>query len=194
MKTVSAAFLCLLLAAHWTDDFEQSVARPLSLFRDDRNGTLGYVLFGLLLAAGGLMVHRLLRIQWFLDAATLLITAMLLGFVAATPSTDSNHLIVAFAILILLYVYFAVVFFRGESRWFWGHLAVPVLLVFATRLHSYGLWQKSLIVYFLLALNVEYHVVGDWLRTAGRRADKRPGLPRRETERRQKVYRLGRRE
>jgi hypothetical protein len=141
------------------------------------------------LAAGMILVQLLLRMQWYIDALVLLFATALLGFVAATPSLDSGHLLVAGVLLLSLYIYYALLFHRLESRWLWLHLPMPVLLLFLTRLHSYGLWQKSLILYFLVVISLQYSASKAWLETA----QSRPGpckLPKRDPQRRQKIYKL----
>jgi hypothetical protein len=190
MKPVFAAFLALFFYAHVQGDFDDAVARPLSMFRDRGEAWVGYALFALLLAAGVLLLWQLVRMRWFLDAAALLGIAAMLAVVAATPSVDTLHNSLAFLLLFLLWVYFGTVFYRCESRWLYVHITVPAVLVFVTRLHSYGLWQKSLILYYLLAVVVEHHLCSDWLRTARRSRGGYTPDPHRDTERRQKVFDL----
>lgn len=187
MKPVAVTFLVLFFYAHVQGDLDDAVRRPLSMFRDGGEVWLGYALFGLLLAAGGLLVRLMLRMRWFLDAAFLLGAAVMLGVVAATPSVGSLHNFLAFLLLFGLWVYFGTVFYRCESPWLYVHITLPAVLVFVTRLHSYGLWQKSMILYFLAAIVVQHHVCSGWLRTA-RRTRGGYTLPRRDRERRQKVY------
>jgi hypothetical protein len=187
MKPVFAAFLAIFFYAHVQGDLDDAVRRPLSMFRDDGAAWIGYALFALLMAAGGLVVWQMVRMRWFLDAAFLLAAAVMLGVVAATPSVDSLHNVLAFLLLILLWVYFGSVFYRCESAWLFVHIAVPAVLMFVTRLHSYGLWQKSMILYFLAAIVVQHHVCGGWLRTA--RLSRGGYTPARgDRERRQKVF------
>ena len=189
MRLVTLAFLVLLVLAHATGEGERALARPLSLFREEAGSPVGWVLFGLLLAAGMILVQLLLRLAWFLDAIVLLAATALLGFVAATPSLDADHMLIAGVLLLSLYIYYAVLFHRLESRWLWLHLPMPVLLLFFTRLHSYGLWQKSLILYFVCVINLQYSASKAWLETANSRRGLE-ALPKRETQRRQKIYKL----
>ena len=189
MKPVAAAFLLLLAYAHTRDDWNAAVARPMSMFRDGGDAWIGDALFGLLLAAGVLLLVQLVRLRWILDAAAVLGIAVMLAVVAATPSADTLHNFLAFLLLFLLYVYFATVFYRLESRWLYAHLTVPAVLVFVTRLHSYGLWQKSLILYYLFAVVLQHHLCSDWLRTAKKSRGGYTPAPR-DTERRQKVFDL----
>lgn len=187
MLIVSAAFVALLVWAHADGDWNLALAKPMSLFRDGADSTTGYWLFGLLLLIGAILMQLMVRLRLWLDAVVLLAAFVMLFVVAATKSTDPFHLFVAMSLLLLLYVYYAVLFYRLESRWFWGHLVAPVLIVLLTRLHSYGLWQKSLIAYYVLAMNLHYYTAAGWLRAS---KTERSGwrLPRRDNERRQKVY------
>ncbi|MCH8829191.1 MAG: hypothetical protein IID45_06395 [Planctomycetes bacterium] len=189
MKPVALAFVLLLTFAHLQGDWDAAIGRPLSLFRDDGNAWVGFWLFGLLLSAGLLLLWQLIRMKWWLDAAFLLGVAVMLAVVAATPSVDTLHYFTAFLLLFFLYIYFATVFYRCESYWLFVHLILPALLVFVTRLHSYGLWQKSLILYYLFAMVLQHHVCSGWLRSARR---SRGGFTpaRRDSQRRQKVFDL----
>lgn len=189
MRLVTGAFLALFVFAHTGGEGERALARPLSLFREEASSPVGWLLFGLLLAAGGILVRLLLRLGWFLDALMLLTATALLAFVAATPSLDAGHLYASGVLLLALYIYYATLFYRLESRWLWLHLAAPVLLLLATQLHSYGLWQKSLILYYLVAINLQYVASRKWLIAA--QTPRRTGeIPKRDTQQRQKVYKL----
>lgn len=191
MKTVSLAFVGLLIFVHATDDFAVALATPLSMFRDGPQATAGYLLFGLLLAAGIVLLQLLVRLHWWLDVAVLLATFGMLAYVARSPSVGLEHNVVALVLMFQVYVYYAFLFYRCESRWFWVHLFVPATIALATRMHSYGLWQKSLILYFLLAMNLQYHTFSQWRRK--RQSDGEPPAPPRpprDTERRQQVYTL----
>jgi len=160
VRLLSAAFLVLLLAAHdaaaGPDD---PLAYPLSALRDGPQAALGYCLFALLLAVGVVLIILADRADKGLDVVALGLAGALLVAVALTPSYGGLHALFAFSLLLLLYAYLAGLLFAAGSVWLVVHLAVPVLLVPATNYHSYGLWQKSLIVYFLLALNVRCHVL-----------------------------------
>ena len=189
MRLVTLAFLVLFVLAHASGDGERALARPLSLFREEAGNPIGWLLFGLLLAAGLILVQLLVRLGWFLDALMLLIVTALLGFVAATPSLDSGHLYASGVLLLSLYIYYAILFYRLESRWLWLHLAAPVLLLFLTQLHSYGLWQKSLILYYLLVISLQYSASKKWLKAA--QSPRRKGeIPKRDPQRKQKIYKL----
>jgi hypothetical protein len=184
MKLASLAFLTVLLIAHRAGDSAESLALPLSMFRDGAYRIFGYLLFGLLLAIAGLMLSRLHGACRDGDACLLGVVTIFLFLVAGTPSENFFHGFCSFVVLGLLFCYYAAVL-RGEGRiWMWVHLALPVLLLFATRFHSYGLWQKSLIVYFVLAVNVQHWMLSrspSGLSVTRRRSH---GSPRRDGRRR----------
>ena len=162
MKLASLAFVTCLSLAHLEGDFAKTLSLPLSMIRDGESWWVGYLLFGLLLLIAGLMLNRLRRDDLAVDACLVGVVAAFLFLVAVTPSQDGFHNFGSFVVLAVLFGYYAAVL-RGESAaWMFGHLAVPILLLFVTQFHSYGLWQKSLIVYFLLVINVH-----NWLLSRG---------------------------
>jgi hypothetical protein len=160
MKLTSLVFLVVLVFAHGTGVPSELLGLPLSLFREGPGALFGYILFGLLLVISALMIHALLRCRLPHHAGLFGLAALLLLFVAATPSANKFHLLASFVLFAVLYFYYAALLGVARTAWLWVHLTIPALLVLATQCHSYGLWQKSFIVYFLLAANVHQH----WLR------------------------------
>src|SRR5262249_50009816 len=79
-------------------------------------------------------------------------------------------------LLFLLYGYYAALLYSAGSVWLFPHLAVPMALLIATRCHSFGAWQKSLVLYFLFAANVHYHLLSHGL--PGRAAPSGRHVPR----------------
>jgi hypothetical protein len=156
MRLASLAFLVVLIVAHVTGDPVKILALPLSTFRDGPARPYGLLLFLLLLLTSFQMLRALHRAGRDGHAFYLGVAAFFLLLVALTRSEDGFHLLCSFVVLALLYVYYAVVLGKVGLVCQVGHLLVPLLLVGITQLHSYGLWQKSLIVYFLLAANGEY--------------------------------------
>lgn len=159
MKLASLAFVAVLLIAHLAGDSAESLALPLSMFRDGAYRIFGYLLFGLLLVIAGLMLMRLHGACRDGDACLLGVVTIFLFLVAATPSENGFHGFCSLVVLGLLFCYYAAVL-HGEGRiWMGGHLALPALLLLVligARCQSYGLWQKSLIVYFVLAVNIHH--------------------------------------
>jgi hypothetical protein len=129
------------------------------MFRDETYQPFGYLLFALLLVIAGQMLRTLHRAGLDGHACLLGVAAFFLLLVALTPSANAFHLLCSFVVLALLFGYYATVVNRVGRVWLWAHLTVPVLLVLATQCHSYGLWQKSLIAYFLLAVNVQHFLL-----------------------------------
>jgi hypothetical protein len=152
MQSATVLFLILLAAAHVGDP--GAVDRPLSLFREERP-VLGYTLFGLLALIGGLHLRTYYRLgrgrELFAPAASL----VLLAVIALTPSPQIGHNLAAFSLLGLVFGWYAVRLYRVASPWLYGHLAVPPILLLATLESSYGVWQKSIIIYLLLAANLD---------------------------------------
>jgi hypothetical protein len=159
LKLASLVFLLILLFAHLVGDATQLLRLPLSMFRDEYTAPVGYTLFALLLVIGGLMLITLLRSYRYGHVCFFALTALLLLLIALTPSENDFHLFCSIVLFVLLYGYYAWQLYEAESLCLWAHLAVPGLLLAATCCHSYGLWQKSFIVYFLLVINVHHHVL-----------------------------------
>jgi hypothetical protein len=168
MKALSLAFVAVLLLAHATGDSAKMLPLPLSMLREDAPASLGYGLFALLLLAGGLMILALRRAERHDHVCLFCLLACLLVLVALTPSEGAFHLLCSLVLLAVLYGYYGVLLRAAGGWWLWVHLAAPVLLLAATRFHSYGLWQKGFILYFLLAANVQHHRLTHGPRTAKR--------------------------
>ena len=165
MKLASLAFVVVLLIAHLAGGPDESLPLPLSMFRDGAYVNFGYLLFGLLLVICGLMLIRLGRAGRVVDAVILGFATVFLLLVAVTPSTDGFHILFSIVLLALLFFYYATVLNGEGALWMCAHLALPILLLVGTRFHSYGLWQKSLIIYFVLTVNVQH-----WMLSRGRMA------------------------
>src|SRR5262249_45437609 len=105
MKTLSAVFLLLLLAAHGGADGEVLLAMPLSMFRDGTVLLWGIALFTLLLAISGLYTFLLLRAKCEGEVLVAGFAAGLLVLVALTPSLGLLHGFCALTLLALLFAY-----------------------------------------------------------------------------------------
>jgi hypothetical protein len=170
MKLATLAFVLLLLSAHLAGDSAELVGQPLSMFRDGDQGWLGYLLFAVLLMISGLYLTALARVERLGEAAAAGLAAVLLAVVAATPSMGPFHIVCSLLLLALLLAYFALLLHRAEGPWLAAtHLAVPVALVGATGLHSYGLWQKAVITYIVAVTAVHHHLLGAPPRPRSRR-------------------------
>jgi hypothetical protein len=175
MKAAAAVFFWLLVFAHLAGDPVEMLALPLSPFRDGENAWLGYLLFAVLLLVGGLYVAALWRRsdraaryrrlyvaarQREGEAAVATLALALLLVVALTESWGLLHLTCSLLVLVLLYGYYALLLYRAGSAWFIAHVTMPILLLLATQGHSYGLWQKTFIVYCVLAAVIHHHLLG----------------------------------
>jgi hypothetical protein len=153
-------FFCLLLVGlHFLGGSEESLAIPLSMFRDNGDYYAGLALFALLLGIGGCLMLRMLQRQRLGDCFILVLTSILLLTVALTPSLNPFHIAVSIVLMGLLYVYYAAVLYHWKREWLWLYLSIPLLLGVAL-IHSYGLWQKSMILYFVASMNFQYVVLG----------------------------------
>jgi len=161
MKVAVLAFVLLLLGAHLGGDSGELVGQPLSMFRDGEQAWLGYALFYVLLLISGLYVKALKRADRVPEAAVAVGAALLLAVVAATPSWGAFHIVCSLLLLGLLISYYALLLHRAEGPLLAAvHLAVPLALVGATGLHSYGLWQKAVITYIVVVTAAHHHLLG----------------------------------
>jgi hypothetical protein len=151
MGIATVLFLILLAAAHVGDP--DAADRPLSLFREQRP-VVGYSLFGLLALVNGLHLRTYYRLGMGRELFAPAASTVLLAVVALTPSPDTGHTLAAFVLLGLVFGWYALRLYRVSSPWLIVHLAVPLLLVVHLA-SSYGAWQKLIIVYFLVAANID---------------------------------------
>jgi hypothetical protein len=166
LKLASAAFVLLLLGAHGVGDLNQRLGEPLSLLRDGEQGWLGYLLFVSLLLVGLSYTVALIRAGKEGEAVSAGLATLLLFLVAVTPSFQGFHLLCSFGLLLLLFRHFWRLLRESESLWLFPHMQAPLALVFVTGGHSYGLWQKGLILYIVVLSNIHHHLLGR--RLAGR--------------------------
>ena len=158
MKIPSAIFLLLLVYAHIVGDPQRLADRPLSLFRDHDRAWLGYSLFVALLLVGVFYAVSLARCRRWGQVTVASLAVLLLLAVAATPSWGELHLTCSLLLLVLLFAHYGLLLYFAESFWLVAHLAVPVGLAVATRFHSYGIWQKGFVVYFVIAAVIHHHL------------------------------------
>lgn len=182
MVLASLAFLTLLVHGHDWDD------KPLSMLRDGDQYLVGYTLFALLVLIGVVQTVPLIRLRRGIEAGISCLAVILLVIVAVTPSNDADHVLCSFVLLSLLFIYYAVVLYRGGSLWLIPHVAVPLVLSIAIPpLYSYGPWQKSLIIYFVVVANLHCYLT---CLEVAQRPTVRPATKGRPLFRRRKVYRL----
>jgi hypothetical protein len=188
MKLAALSFFLILMYVHWAGDLERAAEQPLSTFRDDSKSLLGYALFASLLLVGVLYVVALARSQREAEAIISAIGVLVLLAVAITPSTNSFHLLCSLLLFGLLFGYYAILLYRTERVLLLPHLIVPVALAFAIQFHSYGLWQKSFISYFIFLATVHHHVLTH--RRSGLNSSSASTSGRNLATKRRKVYRM----
>ena len=160
MKHASAAFALLLVAAHAAGDLDELLGQPLSVFREEPHAWLGYALFAALLAVGSLYTAALIRAGEENEAVTGALATLLLFVVAVTPSLQVLHVFCSLALLLLLFAHYGRLLRESQSPWLVLHVVVPFAVAMASGFHSYGLWQKSMILYFVALATVRHHLLG----------------------------------
>ncbi len=156
VKLLTLLFLAILTALHLCGDGEAG-PMPLSMARDGPVAVLGYLAFVPLVGIGPLMVTVSWKAgedgaAWFYALAT-----VVMGYIAVTPSEGTGHVFWSLVLPLLFYAYYARVLIEADSFGVFAHLAVPFVLVCVTL--NYGLWQKCLIIYFLIVANIHYQVL-----------------------------------
>ncbi len=187
MKLAAGTFLVVLVAAHLAGDPDQLLGMPLSMFRDTDPMWPGYLLFALLLLVGALYVRRLWRCGREPESFIAGLAGLLLLLVAATPSLDGGHLFCSALLFLLLYLYYGILLYRSRFVGLLLHLPAPIALAWVTGFHSYGLWQKTFIVYFVLAAAIHDHLLRNADPVPSVRMRRPRGAP---SSKRRKVYQL----
>jgi hypothetical protein len=155
MKVIFLALLGVLAALHWLEG-QSATALPLSMFWDGRHAGLGYLAFSLLILMGGVMTFAAYRCGDSITGTFYAVAMILLIAIAATPSFDSFHLFISLLLPFLFYAYYLTLLYSHVSFWMFLHLFVPLIVLLAIHYHSFGAWQKSMIIYFGLVANVHY--------------------------------------
>jgi hypothetical protein len=150
----------LLLAAHGAGHFKLCLAQPLSVFRDGEQAWLGYLLFAALLLVGLLYTRDLIRAGKEEEAVTAALAALLLFVVAVTPSLQAFHLLSSLLLLLLLFGHYWRLLRDSGGPWLILHSLAPFVLVLLSGCHSYGLWQKCMILYLVALANVRHYLLG----------------------------------
>ena len=160
MKFASLVFFAQLVLLHKCDA-PASFDWPMSAFRDGACAPLGYMLFvviGLVLFVYSIDLGR------FKDPIETVDTigfAFLVLAVAISPNRLLFHKTFTFIVLGLAYVFFAIQL-RSNRALMVAHICAPVLIAIGLRkglgFESYGLWQKTLISYFVCVATVHHHI------------------------------------
>ena len=163
MRGTTLALVGVLVALHWRGA-EESWAVPLSMFRDGNHAGLGYSAFAILILMGVVMSRAAHRSGEFATSAVYTVATVMLGAIAATPSADPFHVLLSLLLPLVLHAFYLWLLHSRLSFWMFLHLTVPLLLLVAVQFQSFGAWQKSLLIYFVLLANWHYgllpHPVG----------------------------------
>ncbi len=163
-RAFGIAFVSLLVFGLWVDPSADAFHRPLSLYRDYDPQWLGYALFGALLGIGVATVRTALRVECELQAALYMLAIGILGAVTVTPSGDWLHIEFSAAMMAVMFINFAVLLYANDQMfWLVMHLLTPTVLMWATNLVSFGVWQKSMILYYVAATIAHEGVMAQWI-------------------------------
>ncbi|HMP02938.1 MAG TPA: hypothetical protein PKD86_09835 [Gemmatales bacterium] len=160
VSVVAAAYASLLLIMHRALPTAETLRRPLSEFRDGSAASLAAAVFTCLGLVGALHLAQLVRTGRLGQAFICTVACGLFTYVALTPSDDTAHLLASLVLLSLVYTHFALLLRWQGSGWLFIHLAVPVALLTLLGVGGYGLWQKSVITYFVTLLVIQAWLLG----------------------------------
>ena len=161
MLALSSAFVGCFVAAHAVRGGWEALPIELCRFREEESAPLGCAMLFLLCAIGLVHVWRLFRHPKCQPDYRICIPMLgLLAFVSVTSSYDPLHVAASLAMLGGLYFYFALVLERSEHPWHKPHLIIPVALLAIPPVGSFGSWQKGMILYLVLLINVQYFMLG----------------------------------
>jgi hypothetical protein len=158
MKPAALLFFVLLALAHVACGRPAALHQPLCSFREGEAPTLGYALFCAIALVGAIYALAMRRGGLPGEAANVVGSGLLLAIVAATPSTWALHNAAALVLMGSIFAHYAILLL-DERAWLYVHLAMPLVLAAATRLESYGLWQKALICYLVAVAVAHHHIV-----------------------------------
>ena len=151
MRLASLAFFLILVLLHGS---EHALSQPLSTFRDGPSRAWGFTLFGLLTFIGLNWIWTLIRTRNASDLVGVAPALPLLAFVALTDSRDGWHLAASFVLLGWMLLFFTAKLWEEENWLVFVHLLMPIVIGLTIQFHSFGLWQKSLIAYFVVLINM----------------------------------------
>jgi hypothetical protein len=158
MKLAALFFFWLLVTAHQLCGLYMPLHEPLCSFRYGEFGAIGYGLFVTMALLGVIYGLDLRRYGQPGEAANTISFGTILLIIGATPSHWPLHKAAAAVLMLCTLAYFALLLYRANSPLIWAHLAVPLLLAVLTGFQSYGLWQKAVICYIVLAAVVHHHL------------------------------------
>jgi len=157
MKLASLLFFALLIFVHQVCSPYDALDWPLSAFREGECEPLGYALFGAIALVTTVYSVDLKRFRDPIEAIDTVGFGVLLLFVTVSPNRWMFHRASAFTLLGCGYVFFALQL-RNNRPLVLLHLCAPLVLAVVTGFHSYGIWQKALISYFVVVGTIHHHV------------------------------------
>jgi hypothetical protein len=180
MKWASLTLLGVLATLHWLEGHE-ATALPLSMFRDGNHAWLGYSTFALLILMGVVLAHAAYRCRESLACLVYTVGSVMLVAIAATPSIHPLHILISLLLPVMLHAFYLRLLSSVLGLWKFLHPSVPLLLALAVQFHSYGAWQKSMILYLVLLANIHYGLLSPPVR--GKKRKRPVSMTNRELER-----------
>jgi hypothetical protein len=81
---------------------------------------------------------------------------LLLAIITLTSSVDCFHNMAAMTLMMLLFYFYASRLLQVQSPWIVVHCLIPSALVFGCcSFGNYGIWQKGLIVYYVVCTVID---------------------------------------
>ncbi len=158
MKLASLFFFAVLAYAHQQCSPYGAINWPLSAFREGACAPLGYALFGAIGLVTAVYSVDLKRFRDPIETVDTIGFGVLLLMVAVSPNGWLTHRVMAFSLLACSYGFFAIQL-RNKRSLMLAHLCAPIVLAVVTGFDSYGIWQKSLISYFVVVATIHHHAV-----------------------------------
>jgi hypothetical protein len=169
MKLAALVFFALLFHVHQVCSPYEALDWPLSAFREGECQALGYALFGAIALVTAVYSVDLKRFTDPIEAVDTIGFGVLLLFVAVSPNRWLFHRVSAFTLLGCAFLFFAI-HIRNNRPVLLIHLCAPIALGVVTGFQTYGLWQKALISYFVVAGTIHHHVATREMRGEAARA------------------------
>ena len=169
MKLAALMFFALLFHVHQVCHPYEALDWPLSAFREGECEALGYALFGAIALVTAIYSVDLKRFKEPIEAIDTIGFVVLLLFVTVSPNRWMFHRVSAFTLLGCAYVFFAL-HLRNNRPLMLMHLCAPIALAVVAGFQSYGIWQKALISYFIVAGTIHHHVATREMRSDTARA------------------------
>jgi hypothetical protein len=156
LKTMVGIFLGLLVLVHCGSS-EELLDLPLSMLRESDRALLAYSLFAVLLLIGVIMIRAALALGNGTEVGIYSAAAVGLAVTALTPTFSPLHGLSTTLVLGVMCARFAMLLVLDEGRRLRMYSVFAAVPLFVASFHSYGLGQKGMITYFVLAMAVRHH-------------------------------------